>query len=294
MTAPDHPLLRLVSPSPAQWGALPPVRQRAVLGQLEQLASRRVGRDLGRLLAAPWWAALADDDATRAARVVAYASACADGAQPRPDEPCCRRTILDNTLDSLLPPHGCFSLAFEDLPHEEGRSLVAGLCVRPSAVVLNRRIIAAGEAPVGEGPHGWLEARVATSTLAHEVNHLHNAVPPGPTYAAFMDEYRAWTVDFVVAADRPPRRVEALERCCELLTSPGYAALGQAVAARTEEGERILAFLRAFGPVARLEDLLGLPREGFLEPAPLPRPPRCMTNAPPAARGAGAAIDGSA
>jgi hypothetical protein len=283
MPAPDHPLLRLLRPSPARWLALAPRRRRAVLGQLEHAASRRVARDLGRLLETPWWAELDDEDAIRATRVVAYASACADGAPPEPAE-VCRRTILDNTLDSLLPPQGCFALRFRDLPLA-GETVVAGLRVSPATVVLNRRAIGSGDERLGDGPHGWLELRVGSATLVHEVNHLHNLVTPGPTYAAFQDEYRAWYVDFVVEVGRPPWRVEALDRCRELLTSPCYPAFAHALAHGSAQGERILEFLRAFGPVLRLEDVLALPYDGLLEPAPLPRPLRNMSNAPAPRRG---------
>lgn len=302
MNAVDHErLLRLLQPRAARWRGLAPVLQRAVLVQLEHAASRRVARDLGRLLEAEWWAALDYEDAIRAVRVVAYASACADGAQlpaaVESGEPC-RRTILDGTLDSLLPPRGRFTLGFADLPHDEGESVVAGTCMLPATAVLNRRVIAACDARLGQGPAGDLEVRVGLATLVHEVNHLHQAVAPGPTYAAFQAEYRAWLVDFVAEVDRLPWRVEALDRCRELLTSPRYPALAQAVTSGSPESARILAFLRAFGPVQRLDDLLVLPRDGWLEPAPLPRPLGNLTNAPPttaaAMDGPAAAIAGSA
>lgn len=280
MTDSDHPLLRLLQPDPTQWLALAPALRAAVLGQLEHFASRRVARDLGRLLAARWWAALDLDDAIRAARVVAHMSASADGARPEPDEPCCRRTLLDNTLDSLLPPHGCFALGFEDLPLDEDGHVIAGLRLPPATVVLSRHAIAADAAPLGRGPHGWLEARVGTATLVHEVNHLHNLVPPGPTHEAFQDEYRAWYVDFVADTGRRPRRVEALDRCRELLTSPCYAHLRQAAAGGGAHGERILELLRQLGPVEQWHDVLALPRDGFLDPAPVPQPLGNLTNAP--------------
>lgn len=283
MTDQDHPRLRLLQPDPTRWLALAPTRRDAVLGQLEHAASRRVARDLGRLLAAPWWAELDDDDAIRAVRVVAHASASADGARPEPDEPCCRRAILDHTLDSLLPPHGCFALRFEDLLLEDDM-VVAGLRLPPDTVVLNRRAIAACDARLGAGPRGWLEARVGTATLVHEVNHLHNLVPPGPTHEAFQDEYRAWYVDFVADVGRRPRRVEALDRCRELLTSPAYPELRRAAEQGGEHGERMLEFLRELGPLERWQDVLALPRDGFHEPAPLPRPLANMTNAPVVAR----------
>lgn len=279
MTAHDHPLVGLLEPEPMRWLALAPARRAAVLRQLEHAASRRVARDLRRLVVTPWWAELDLDDAIRAVRVVAHASASADGAPHEPDEPCSRRTILDHTLDSLLPPHGRFVLGFEDLPLAPAM-VVAGLRLPPATVVLNRRAIAACDARLGAGPQGWLEARVGTATLVHEVNHLHNLVPPEPTHEAFQDEYRAWYVDFVVDTGRRPRRVEALDRCRELLTSPGYAHLGQAAAGGGEHGERILAFLRELGPLARWHDVLALPRDGFLDPAPLPQPLGNLTNAP--------------
>jgi hypothetical protein len=254
----------------------------AVLGQLEHAGSRRVARELGRMLDAPWWGRLELGDAIRAARVVAHLAACADGARPEPVEPC-RRTILDNTLASLLPPRGRFALCFADLPVDD-ETVIAGLRLGAATAVLNRRMIAAADAPLGEGPGGWLEARVGTATVVHEVNHLHNPVPHGPTHAAFQDEYRAWYVAFVAEAGRPPRRVDALDRCRELLAGPGYAAFAHALASGSAQGERILGFLRELGPVQRWQDVLALPRDGFLEPAPLPRPRLNMTNAPDAAR----------
>lgn len=238
------------------------------------------------MIDAPWWGRLELDDAIRAARVVAHVAACADGAPPEPVE-ACRRTILDNTLASLLPPPGRFVLGFAELPLD-AELAVAGLRLAPATVVLNRRMIAAVDEPLGEGPHGWLEARVGTTTLVHEVNHLHNLVPPGPTHAAFQDEYRAWYVAFVAEAGRTPRRVDALDRCRELLASPCYAAFAHAIESGSAQGERILEFLRELGPVRRWQDVLALPRDGFLEPAPLPRPQLNMSNAPDAVRAAAA------
>jgi hypothetical protein len=299
MSALDEPrLLRLLAPSPERWAALPAGLRRALLVQLDHVASRRAARELGRLLEAPWWWALVHDDegdAIRAVRVVAHAAAIADGSPrpPAPDAPC-RRTLLDDTLDALLPPHGRFELRFAALTQGPGE-VVAGACLLPSTVVLDRGAVAASDAAVGQGPPGELEAYVATCTLAHEVHHLCHAVPPGPTYAAFEDEYCAWVVGFVVGADRLPRRVEALDRCRELLTSPRYAALARAVTSGSREGARILALLGELGPVARLEDLEALPRDGWLEPAPLPRSRAAVRNRPLAAgAGSSAAIAGSA
>ncbi len=266
----EPPLSWLWGPGPrGRWLALPPRLRRAVLGQLEHHASQRVALDLGRLLDAPWWTRLPIDDAIRAARVVAHASSCADGAPPEP-RALCRRTILDHALASLLPPHGRFALRFSDLP-VDGETVVAGLCAPPATVVLNRRMIAAADEPLGQGPGGWVETRVGVSTLAHEIQHLVSRVPPGPTHAAFLDEYRAWYVGFVAEAARPPRRVEALDRCRQLLTSPRYA-FARAFGRGSAHGERILEFLRALGPVERWQDVLALPRDGFHEPAPLPWP----------------------
>jgi hypothetical protein len=276
--ASEQRFLRLANPSAARWLALGPGLQRAVLGQLEHVASRRVARDLARLLEAGWWAGLDDEDRIRAVRIVAYVSACADGARAEATD-ACRRTILDNTLASLLPPRGCFELGFVDLPLVD-ETVIAGARLAPATVVLDRRVIASGDERLGDGPCGLLEARVGLATLVHEVNHLHNLTPPGPTYEAFQDEYRAWYVDFVAQVGRPPRRVEALDRCRELLTSPCYPAFGQAVVGGSVDGERILGFLQVFGAVQRIEDVLALPRDGFHEAAPLPRPRLNMSNAP--------------
>jgi hypothetical protein len=125
--------------------------------------------------------------------------------------------------------------------------------------------------------------RVGLATLVHEVNHLHNLTPVGPTYEAFQDEYRAWLVDFVAHVGGMPRRVEALARCQALLGSPAYAALGQALREGTEHGARILEFMRSFGPVTRPPDVHTLQAEDPLGEAPLPRPAGNLGNAPPAA-----------
>lgn len=269
MGAAEQRFERLAGTSAARLRALEPRLRQAVLGQLEHGGSRRVAQELGRLLQAPWWAALDVDDRIRAARVVTHVSACADGS---PLEPTAlrRRTILDNTLLSLLPPHGRFGLVLEDLPLEAD-ALVAGSCRAPDTVVLNRRAISCDDRPLGQGRGGAIEHRVALCTLVHEVNHLHNFTPPGPTYESFQDEYRAWYVGFVAQVDRLPRRVEALERCRELLTNPCYAALGRAVQQRTAHGERIVAFMQALGP-QRIDD--------YVSDAPLPQPPSNMSNAP--------------
>ncbi len=282
-TTAEQRFAELAGTSAEQLLALDPRRREAVLAQLEHGGSRRVARELARMLEAGWWAALDLEDAIRAARVVAHMSACADGSPREPAEPC-RRTILDNTLDSLLPPHGCFVLVFEDLPID-GEDVVAGACRAPATVILNRRVISSEDLPLGRGRRGALEARAGLATLVHEVNHLHNHLhnltPPASAHEAFQDEYRAWYVDFVAQVARAPRRVEALERCRELLTSPSYAALGEAVQQGTADGERILAFMRAFGPVSSLEDVLALRRDEFLAAAPLPEPPGNMSNAVP-------------
>lgn len=297
MSAGDHPLLRLLGSSALRWLALDGRRRAAVLGQLEHAASRSVAQELDRMLDTPWWRELEPDDAIRAARVVAHVAACADGTPPGPGE-VCRRMILDNTLASLLPPRGRFVLGFAELPLDE-ELVVAGLRLAPGTVVLNRRMIAAVDAPLGEGPEGRLEARVGIATLVHEVNHLHNLVPPGPTHAAFQDEYRAWYVAFVAEAGRTPRKVDALDRCRELLVHPCYAAFEHALASGSAQGRRILEFLQELGPVRRWQDVLALPRDGFLEPAPLPRPRLNMTNAPdveraPAPRTPAAGLAGAA
>lgn len=259
--------------------ALPPALQQAVLRQLELHAARRVARDLVRMLQARWWPALPPDDQIRAARVVAHVSARAGGMPHEEPEPCAR-TILDNTLDSILPPHGSLELRFDDLPRHEG-VLVAGLCRPPHTVVLSRGAIASSDARLGDGDP--LELRVGLATLVHEVNHLHNLTPVGPTYEAFADEYRAWWVDFVAHVGRWPRRLEALARCQELLGSPAYAELGQALHDGSEHGARIVDFMRGFGPVARPCDVRGMQAQDELGPAPLPRPRGNLDNAPPAA-----------
>lgn len=267
--------------------ALPDPLRRAVLRQFELHAGRRVAEDLARLLGASWWQALPDDDRVRAVRIVAHVSARAASA-PREHRQPCARTILEGTLDSILPPQGCFGLRFEPLPLAPGM-VVAGRREAPCTVVLNRWLVTPREG-TRLGQDDPFEERVGLATLVHEVNHLHHPTPMGPTDEAFHDEYGAWWVDFVAHVGRRPRRAEALARCQELLTSPAYADLGRALRSGSAHGERILAMLRGLGPIERPDDVAAMRCDDPLGDAPLPRAPRNLSNAPPAAPRA-AAID---
>ncbi|MCX4247483.1 hypothetical protein [Paraliomyxa miuraensis] len=230
-----HPFLQLAGPDGAGVGELSPTLRDAVLGQFERQPARRVARDLGRMLSAPWWVVLPPDDRVRATRIVAHVSARASGAPVETMRPC-TRTILEGTLDSLLPPQGRFGLRFDDLPLE-GQRVVAGLREPPATVVLNRAAIRTCDARLGDGDP--LELRVGLATLVHEVNHLHNLTPVGPTYEAYQDEYRAWWVDFVAHVGRRPRVAEARARCRELIHGPEYEPLRRAATEASGHGARI-------------------------------------------------------
>lgn len=258
----DHPLWPALRVDDGRWAELSPRVRTAVLRLFESSPSRRAGADLGQLVATPWWSRLGDDDRIRAVKIIAYLSAASEGARAV-EGPLCRRRILANTLDSLLAAAPRFALCFEDLLMGEGE-LVAGLRRAPGTVVLNRRAIAADDRRLGEG--SAVERRVGTCTLVHEVNHLCNPTPVGPTYAAFMDEYRAWMVDFVAFAGRAPRAVQGRQRCQQLLTGPHYATVG-ALVERRQPREAVESFLRRFGP-------------DFETAAPLPEPRGNLDNGP--------------
>ena len=275
----EHPLRVALVVDPERWAELPSALRVTVLRVFERSPARSAGRDLGRLVATPWFLGLGDDDRLRAAKVVAYVSALQEGAR-RSEGPLCRRRIIEGTLDAVLAPEAPFSLAFEDLPLEEGR-VVAGLR-RAGTVVLNRRAITADEGQLGEGTP--VERRVGTCTLAHEINHLCNPTPVGPTFEAFMDEYRAWMVDFVVFAGRRPRLGEGLGRCRDVLTRPAYAAVGRLLHEPAERA-RVRRFLRSFGEAATVEEALARELAPSAEAAPLPQPLGNVDNDPRALAG---------
>ncbi|MEX1367180.1 MAG: hypothetical protein AB1Z98_28895 [Nannocystaceae bacterium] len=272
----EHPLWPALRVDEGRWAELSPRMRAAVLRLFESSPARSAGVDLGRLVATPWWSQLDDDDdRIRAVKIIAYVSAASEGARTA-EGPVCRRRILVNTLDSLLSAAPRFALRFEGLPVGEGE-LVAGLRRAPGTVVLNRRAIAADDRRLGEG--SAQERRVGTCTLVHEVNHLCNPTPVGPTYAAFMDEYRAWMVDFVAFAGRAPRAVEGRQRCRQLLTGPRYAAVGRLVERRGER-EAVASFLRRFGADVTVAGAGQGVGEDFEAAAPLPDPRGNLDNGP--------------
>ncbi|MEM7151550.1 MAG: hypothetical protein AAF799_01865 [Myxococcota bacterium] len=209
-------------------------------------------------------------------RIVAYLAASSEGARPQPG-PVCRGRIVDNTLGLLLGPKPVLSLSFEDLPYGT-EDLVAGLRRLPSTLVLNRQAIGVQAQRLGGDNAASVERRVGSCTLVHEANHLCNPTPVGPTYAAFMDEYRAWLVDFVVFADRAPRMVEGWQRCRDLLTRPRYADVG-AVADDPKSSVRVLGFLRHFGDFRSIEDAMKSHVDDFTNAAPWPDPMGDLENA---------------
>ena len=265
----DHPLWPALAVDRERFFSLPVAMRGAVLQLFELSPARKAGRALGQLIEAPWFYSLDEPDQIRAMRVVSYLAASGEGARPQPG-PVSRGRIIENTLGLLLGPKPVMSLVFEDLPFG-ARDLVAGMRRLPSTIVLNRRAIGAQLLRLGEDRSASVERRVGTCTLVHEANHLCNPTPVGPTFAAFMDEYRAWLVDFVVFADRAPRMVEGWQRCCDLLTQPRYADVG-AVADQPKAHERVLGFLRYFGDFRSITDAIEGRVDDFVTLAPLPDP----------------------
>ena len=187
------------------------------------------------------------------------------------------KDIARNTLDAILDDDG-YAVRFEDLPLEPGNATL-GYRELPGTVVLNRRALAADGVAAGKGDAGEIEERVALETLVHEVNHLRNAVPAGPTYEAFQDEYRAWYVAFVAFWSRFPTKKEGLERVRLLLTDAGYPDLQMALAGGGDEARAIERFVGQFGSAEEIEAILAAPVLNLVESAPFPEPPLNMTNA---------------
>jgi hypothetical protein len=240
--------------------------RRAMRAQRSSFRVRRVGEYLSKLERTPWFSALGVRDRLRAVKTIAYAASQLEGATAE------QSAIIGNTLDGLVS--GRIELAFESLPFGARRS-INGHRRAPRTVVLNRRALPADERPVS----GRREEHVALATLVHEVNHLCNGVPEGPTYAAFQDEYRAWYVAFIALFAREPRKVEALARCKELLVDPAYGDIQRAVRERSAEGARIFGFLRTFGSATTREELLALELDDLTSPAPPPDPALDLSNA---------------
>ncbi len=244
--------------------------QSALIAQFEHFLVRKTGECLLRTLDADWFHDLDASDQIRALKVIAYASSQLTGASFE-SSGISQRRIIENTLDSLLPPTARFRLEFEDLPSEPTSS-IAGLRRLPGTVVLNRNLIPDDDRHLGAGARGRDAEHVGLTTLVHEVNHLCNQIPTGATYAAFQDEYRAWFVGFVAFMSRFPSRIESLSRVKELLSNPAYAELQQALDGGGPESEQILRFLQAFGDLDSREALLALQIDNFVALAPLPDP----------------------
>lgn len=243
--------------------------QRAMIAQLERYLVRPTAEALVQVCATPWFKALGAKDQLRAVKVVAYFSAQQVGANDEGGA-LSQRQILSRTLTALVD--GRAQLVFEDLPAGEAEA-IGGVRRLPDVVVLNRRLISPDLFPIGEGPLGEREIHVALTTLAHEVDHLLRAVPEGPTYAAFQDEYQAWFTGLVAYRGTPPSLMEGLWWCQELLSSPVYADLQEGAARPGPESRRIFEFLRAFGAAQDVPEFLALRIENYAALAPRPNGP---------------------
>jgi hypothetical protein len=246
----------------------------AMLKQLEHFPSLVTGKYFVELAQAPWFSAMSRDDRVRAAKIIAYASASMSGASFE-EEGVSQKKIIQSTIESLLGETPRFDLVLADLPFEEHDS-VLGRAEYPRTLVLNRLAIPADDRPIS----GMKQEHVALMTLVHEVNHLSNQIPEGPTYASFQDEYRAWFVAFVAFMSRLPTQVEGLVRVKELFTNGSYPDIQQALDGGGEEAAKIVAFMRNFGrDLGTRERILAHQLDNFVSSAPLPAPRLDMSNA---------------
>jgi hypothetical protein len=204
------------------------------------------------------------EDQVRAAKIIAYASSAISGAT-FDDMGYSQKKIIEGSIASLIGPSPRYDLRFDDLPFDD-RDTVAGTVEFPRTLILNRNAIPPNDRPI----FGQRQEHVALATLVHEVNHLDNQIPEGPTYASFMDEYRAWFVAFVAFMSRFPTKIEGLYRVKELLTNPAYDELQRALAAGNGESDQILAFARNFGDVHTRDEILALELDNMVISAPLP------------------------
>lgn len=240
--------------------------QRAMIAQLERFLVRPTAELLVKASSTPWFQALGAKDQLRAVKVLAYFAAQQVGANDEGGA-LSQKQILARTVAALLD--GRARLVFEDLPADQAEA-IGGVRRLPDLVVLNRRLISADLFPIGEGPLGDQEIHVALTTLAHEVDHLLRAVPEGPTYAAFQDEYQAWFTGLVAYRGTPPSLMEGRWWCQTLLSSPVYADLQAAATRPGPESRRIFEFLRAFGPAQDVPQFLALRIENYAALAPRP------------------------
>jgi hypothetical protein len=253
-----HPLWDYLPDEKRALLRLDPVVQRAALAQYEKYLTAETGRAVCQVAAAPWFSALDRDDQQRALKVIAYAAGQISSASFE-DMGVSQRKIIENTVEALVS--GRFSVVFEDLPvgHED---TIGGRRIYPTTLALNRTMIPADDKPIS----GYKQEHIALATLIHEVNHLCNQVAEGPTYDAFMDEYRAWFVAFVGFMSRFPTAKEGMVRCMEL--TEVYADIRATLEANNAESEKMVAFMQRFKGV-----------DTMVLSAPLPDPLLEMNNA---------------
>lgn len=240
--------------------------QRAVIAQLERFLVKPAAELLLQGVTTPWFQALGAKDQLRAVKVLAYLGAARVGADADGGA-LSQKAILARTAQALLD--GRVQLAFADLPAGEDQA-IGGVRELPDRVHLNRHLISADLFPIGEGPLGEIEMHVGITTVAHEVDHVLRAVPEGPTYAAFMDEYQAWFTGLVAQRGTPPNLIEGLWWCQELLSNPAYPDLQAAARSGGEEAKKIFRFLSAFGRVDSIEAALSLQLDNYVALAPRP------------------------
>jgi hypothetical protein len=253
---------------------LDPKTRSSMLSQLEHFPSLATGRYFVELARTPWFREMSPEDRVRSAKIIAFASSAISGSTFE-DLGVSQRKIIENSVESLVGPTPRFDLVLRDLPFDEHET-VAGQAVHPRTLILNRLAIPADDRPIA----GVKQEHVALMTLVHEVNHLANQIPEGPTYASFQDEYRAWFVAFVAFMSRMPTRIEGLTRVKELFANPSYADIQQALDGGGDEAAKIVAFMRGFGRDLDTRDRIAAyqPDTNLVLSAPLPEPMLEMNN----------------
>lgn len=175
----------------------------AVLSQLKNYPDSQVADNFSALLKKSWFSgswftpSMSLEDKQRTLKAVAYLTTDQSGDA----------TIRQNTLNRILNDDS-YSLAWDNIPPHNG-SITFGYRKSGSAsVVLNSHIFSAGNTPV----QTEFEIKIATDTLAHEVNHAVNDDHYAATHQYLNEEYRAWYVGYKAKNGYAPSRKEALQR----------------------------------------------------------------------------------
>ena len=211
--------------------------------QVAAFPEARVIDSLDQMSGRDWFNKMSPEDKQRAARLVAFGSS---DAVPGGKGNVTRHNTIDAIVRSDDPPISFADLRLDDAGVTWGqrRSGAFG-----AAIDLNRKLIAASDAPIKAGS---VEARLATDTLAHEYNHQIRDGRNESSFDYFMNEYRAWYAGYTAENGHPPSRAEAFDRSRTLTMTDLYPSLRDVLDGKdhpsdgkdaAEEQKKLVAFL---------------------------------------------------